>query len=304
MKSLLFNCKKVLSVIVANVMLALTLTATASMDISAVNTSQSYKVYNASNGYYIKSYTLSKNPVQDNSKSVIDSDDRVVDFSKSGVVKIIGGGFGTGFVIDAHTIATAAHCVCTKLNVNSQPTSSNIIKKILFFKPDGSIEKTITDVKQIHIPDLYISTPGQTNKYDYALITVSEDLSAYANFNLGVTLDAFQESGKTISCTGFPGYLNNDPDNVVNNAINLHNEYTGNGIIIPNDNDPQLCLRYNCDTSGGNSGGPVYLTSTLDGKVYYTVIGIHTTSAGSFNSATRMTTDLLHFYKNNPNITY
>ncbi len=39
-----------------------------------------------------------------------------------------------------------------------------------------------------------------------------------------------------------------------------------------------------------------------NGVDYYTVIGIHTTGAGTFNAATRITTDLLHFYKNNPNI--
>ena len=54
-----------------------------------------------------------------NARAVIGDDTRVVDFSKSGVVKInftASNGesyWGTGFVVDEHTIATAAHCVCT-----------------------------------------------------------------------------------------------------------------------------------------------------------------------------------------------
>lgn len=151
MKKALFKGKKVVSISIASTMLALTLTATMSIQASAsVNTSQSYKVYNAVNGGYVKSYTLSANPVMDKSKSVIDTDDRFVDFSKNGVVKIVTsiGSIGTGFVVDDHTIATAAHVL---YNGNAVPVSH-----IYFFNQDGSIDMDITNPSYCHIPYIYI----------------------------------------------------------------------------------------------------------------------------------------------------
>ncbi|MDE6020046.1 MAG: trypsin-like peptidase domain-containing protein [Ruminococcus sp.] len=294
--------KKILSIVISAVLLVLTLTATVSVETSAVNTSKSYKVYNATTGSYIKSYTLAPNAVEDKSRGVIDTDDRIVDFGKNGVIKIIrnDGCTGTGFVVDAHTIATAAHCVATKPDKNATYYNTASISKILIFKPDGTIEQTITNPKQYHIPNNFASTPGTTNRYDYALITVEQDLSAYANFNLGIMLDSFQAKHKLISVTGFPGEVNGQ---TVNDGDN-HVMYTGNGYVVDNKYDADLQFCYDCDVSGGNSGGPVYISSAYDGKAYYTVIGIVTAEHVERNIATRITTDLLHFYKNNPNITY
>ncbi|MDE5620802.1 MAG: hypothetical protein K2O29_06040 [Ruminococcus sp.] len=53
----------------------------------------------------------------------------------------------------------------------------------------------------------------------------------------------------------------------------------------------------------GESGGPVYIEETLHNQDNhfncYSVIAIHTNGE---NSGTRITTDLIHFYKQNPNI--
>lgn len=290
MKKSLFKGKKTVSVFIASTMLALTLTATMNMQVSAaVNTSQSYKVYNASNGSFVQSYTLSENPVMDRSKGVIGTDDRFVDFSKNGVVKIVTrGGIGTGFVVDDHTIATAAHVL---YNGNAVPVSH-----IYFFKQDGSIDMDITNPSYCHIPSTYTS-----NSYgDYALITVEQDLSEYANFNLGAPLDNFIRNESTVLTTGFPQKVN---DKTVN-TVDKHYMYTSAGSAVNKVIDESVQISYNNDTSGGNSGGPVYTSTLFNGKFYYTVVGIHTTGAGSYNIATRMTTDLLHFYKNNPNIDY
>lgn len=62
--------------------------------------------------------------------------------------------------------------------------------------------------------------------------------------------------------------------------------------------------------TGGNSGGPVYVKTEYNGKEYAVVIGITTVATwGGDNiynggGGVRMTTNLLHFYKNNPNIAY
>lgn len=295
MKKSIFKGKKTASIFIASTMLALTLTANMNMQVSAaVNTSQTYKIYNASNGSFVQSYTLSENPVMDKSKTVIDTDDRFVDFSKNGVVKIVTGigSWGTGFVVDDHTIATAAHVL---YNGNAVP-----ISHIYFFDQNGSIDMDITNPSYCHIPSIYTSDVEDAVVYDYALITVKQDLSEYANFNLGAPLDNFIHRESTVLTTGFPKKVNNK---IVNNATD-HNMYTSAGSTIDDVHKADIEISYNNDTSGGNSGGPVYTSTLFNGKFYYTVVGINAKAAGTGNRAVRMTTDLLHFYKNNPNIDY
>ena len=64
-------------------------------------------------------------------------------------------------------------------------------------------------------------------------------------------------------------------------------------------NDQDYRIKYSTATSGGDSGGPVYTTQTFDGETYHTVVGIHSTSDGTFRCGTRITTTLLMFYYNN-----
>lgn len=294
MRRLFSKLKKTVSICVACAVCVLSLTAVPMMKASAVNTAQMYKVYNAQTGSYISSYTLLANPVKDNSKSVIGTDSRVVDFSKSGVVKLMDATnyIGTGFIVDSHTIATAAHCAYNK-NITG----------IRVFNSNGTIALTATPV-QSHIPNTYIQSfiyIDIRRQYDYALITVEEDLSDYACFNLGVAMDGFLTSSKSVSITGFPTEVNGE---TVNNKTK-NNMYTGTGIIA---GGSEYTFDYNVDTIGGNSGGPIYMTTTYNGNVYYTVVGIHTRGKGylsdPYNHGTRITTDLMHFYLNNSNISY
>lgn len=302
MKKRMFSIKKVLSSTVASVMLALTLTSNMTMNATALNNAQSYKVFNATNGTFLQTYTLQQNPIQDNSRTVIGSDDRVVDFTKSGVVKIVlsNGDIGTGFIVDSHTIATAAHCVYNRdyNNVsNSYPCS---ISNIYVFNADGTVALNITNPSKYHIPTIFTTNATNASIYDYAMITVPQDLSDYAMFNLGAPLDNFTNSGKSVSITGFPGEVGS----VSVNTPSMHNMYTSSGVTCSDVVDSSLEIAYTCDSSGGNSGGPVYTITSYGGVTYYTVVGVHAKSAGSANRAVRMTTNLLHFYKNNPNITY
>lgn len=225
--------------------------------------------------------------------AIIGDDDRVVDFTKSGVVKILtNSAMGTGFVVDSHTIATGAHCVYNQT-----------INNILLFDVNGNVSLSATPL-EYHVPTKYIierSKGRETNEYDYALITVEEDLSNYACFDLGVMLPNFVGSQNAISVTGFPGVVNNQ---LVNNST-IHNMYTGNGVTLDSaghDIKPDLQFIYNNDITGGNSGGPVYVSKNYYGKVYYTVIGINVGSSDDYGIATSINTDLLHFYLHNSNI--
>jgi len=264
-----------------------------SMDTSAESTSRTYKIFNAATGAYIDEYTLVTDSSNNNPRTVIGDDDRAVDFTKSGVVKIINAtSRATGFVVDKHTIATAAHCIYDEK-----------MREIRLFDSNGNVSKTVTPV-EVHVPQKYINDSQDSVNYDYGLITVKEDLSDYACFDLGTVLDSGIFNQLTVSVTGFPAEYNTKEDKM----------YTGNGVlkyksdvsIISEGKQKTFyhdsAIFYTADSSKGNSGGPVYVTTSYKGKVYYTVIGVHNYGLIDINSATRMTPDLLHFYMNNPNV--
>lgn len=275
--------------------------------VSAVNNNEAmvYNIYSNVRGGSLKThYTLDASPVLTSSKErkVLGDDTRQVDFSKNGVVKIITseGGIGTGFIVDGNVIATAAHCVYSKGNASSYNCGLTI-EKIIIFNTDGSTAKTITNnVKEIHLPQKYIDSGAGSNAYDYALITVGEDLSDYAIFNLGIMQNDFvKKSTNKIYTTGFPGIVKG---NEVNTG-EKHNAYTGSGEVCTYqyfDYSRQFC--FDNDVSGGDSGEPVYVKTTFDGETYYTVIGITTAEAENCNVANRISPTLLQFYKNNSNL--
>lgn len=299
MKTNVVNVKKITAVAVAFLLMILSVSYSGNKS-DAANTARTYRIFNAKTGAKIGSdYTLDALPAEDNSRSIIDDDERVIDWTKSGVVKLMSSNdyIGSGFVVSDHVIATAAHCAYDKLAKKGLP-----ISEILLFDNSGNVTMNATPV-QSHIPVDYINNLSDNvnlkyENYDYALITVKEDLSAYACFNLGVPLDSFVNGNSAVTVTGFPGDYNTNT---------THMKYSSNGIICGGDNS---LIYYSADTTGGNSGGPVYLTESAYGRTYYTVVAIHAYrphknnnidhTAG--NHGTRITTDLIHFYKRNPNI--
>lgn len=296
MKTKMLSVQKMIAMIIAALIMVLSISSY-QMKANALNTSRTYYVYNAQTGEYLRRYTLSTLPYENNSISTYAIDDRYPDWTKSGVCKTLSssGSVGSGFVVDEHTIATAAHCV---YNVESQIAKQT--SQILLFDSDES-EPLIVAPVEIHVPYLYISGNGTHTfdaYYDYALITVNQDLSDYMCFELGVPLDYVIENEQEIKVTGFPKFV--DDDILVNNS-SVHNMYTGDGVIISKNNYQIISQVY---TSVGNSGGPLYLEETRCGYTYYTVIGICSSGACPTLYSTRMTTELIHFYKNNPNLNW
>lgn len=298
-KTNVLKFKKAVAVFMAMLLMMLSFSYTANDNSDAANSSMSYKVYNATTGHYLREYTLAplETDNNDNTRSIIDDDDRVVDWTKSGVTKIINadGSFGSGFVVDEHTIATAAHCL-----YNCSNTTTRNISKILLFDTSGNIEQNIIPV-EYHLPIKFInavSNKEYSTISDYALITVEEDLSEYMCFELGVPLDSFVNGNATVTTTGFPEKVNKK---IVNTCIK-HMKYSGNGKVCGGNTENTL-LYYKADASEGNSGGPVYITESLNGRTYYTVVAINVAQSNN-NIGTRMTTDLIHFYKSNNNLRY
>lgn len=305
----------------------------ASVGAAAINTLKGYTIFDATDGKMVGSYYLDSNPLSTNSRGVVGTDTRYGDNSLSGVVKIIlknqySGeyGFATGFVVDEHTIATAAHCVFHK-NMGTLNDSKIKIEKILVLNNVGNVAQVLTGAYDVHVPNAYVTYKDYADKrnraYDYAMITVSESLTSYANFNLGIMTDGMMSDSETIYCTGFPEKVYNTVNGVmehstVNNIYDMHEKYTGAGTVMADDEvvlvdvapPPERTFYNNIDVGEGNSGGPVYVETEIGNTTYRTVIGILTGGSNNdgsedgYNIATQMTTELLHFYKNNPNIAW
>lgn len=298
----------------------------ATVGAQSVNELRNYTVFDAKTGEALDEYSLDPNPISDNSRVAIGEDTRYRDDTLPGVVKIINKdvNFGTGFVVDAHTIATAAHCVFD-MSSGSFQDSDKSISRIVLTDNSGKVFKEITDVCEVHVPNKFIviSTKMDRNQddeyknayyrekltpYDYAIITFSEDLSEYACFDLGIATDGIISDSREIYCTGYPGAIfkegGSSSGTMVNDWSNRHNKYTGKGFFMDESplSQPARNIRYNIDTSGGNSGGPVYVKTDVGNTTYYIVIGINTYNLkdGISNGGMQITTELLHFYKNNP----
>lgn len=268
-----------------------------SFDTNASNTSIKYSIYNAKTGSYIDEYTLNALEIDNNANTVSTyastDDGRFIDWSKSGVVKIMTqiGFRGTGFVVDSHTIATAAHVVFDSAQYHTIPITS-----IYLFDKNGNKTLEATPV-ECHVPSLYWCR----DNLDYALITVKEDLSSYCCFDLGVVCDSIVNKNQNVKISGFPKYHN---ENIVNTDT-VHNMYSGTAVITRvTDGGTNRVYYQNVNTYGGDSGSPVYIENNYYGEKYNTVVAIHTSSEGTNKYGTCITTDILHFYHNNRNMNW
>ncbi len=290
MKTLMFNSKKVIAVLVAAMMCLLSFVYYQPDAEAVFNTDMTYVAFNAKTGARIKSYTISAMPDSaPTPRSVIGNDGRVVDYSKSGVVRLQrrnpntgGTSYVSAFVVDEHTIMTAGHCV----DINEQ--MSYAISSLDLFDSSGKVELSATPV-QVHIPQLFIE--GSYSSYDYALITVKEDLSKYMCFNVGVPLDSAINNHISVSVTGCPSSINGKTNT-------NHDLYTGTGTTSYYS---AFRFSHNVDTMDGNSGSPVYTKETIGENIYYTVIGIHTNSG---NRAVRINSNIIRFIYANGNLSY
>lgn len=285
------------------------------------NQTISYRVYNAQTKAYKSSYSLSVNDLdlsyspdmssflsrmentRMNGGSIIDTSTY-----PAGMVKLImketpnsGSYRCSGFVVDDHTIATVAHSIVNlhKNNIsNSWTFTISSCVTMNLYDDEGYFIQTLTPV-EYHFPNSYLTphyysatNPETTDGYDYALISVEEDLSDYISIEPGLALDTYQNSGDTIFTTGFPVSIDYE---YVNQIV------TNSNIILPTNSqnmDPLSILHYNCAPT--SSGAPLYRNT-------YTAIGVCNAGYGESTDegcATRFTRDILQFLYNNPNISY
>lgn len=227
-----------------------------------------------------------------------------VDYENTNVVKLemSDGSEGSGFVIDEHTIATAAHCVygsnfvsgvTVKIyNQNAEAIPANLIAS---FEADS-----------YHVPDLFINTTDATKyNYDYALIHVTNDLSGnnlldyVSPWDLGIASTAFSEDETgLLTSSGFTVH-------------EVCKRYYSTGTVVdfslfPNEshNYPNLRIASLGASYPGKSGGALYYNSSYQSASYKSIVGIVVSSNGSTIGTwgTRFNPTLIRFYKQNINI--
>ena len=276
-----------------------------------------YKVFNATTGAYIAQYSISQSQVLETmTRGAFDPNINTVNEYnlKKGVVKIMCSDnyLGTGFIVDDYTIATAAHCL-----IDSNSTSSKIISDVLLFDNNDNITLHASP-EQIHLPTEWYNFANSNHvfsndpevelehwTYDYALITVEENLSDYMHYKLGTTLNYFYpyssnvNPNKLLKIIGYPSSSNNHVYNQTEIESGYALYYTNSSYYNPYN----ALLYYSNSTSSGYSGSPVYYTEQYNNTDYNTVIGIHTAGscfAPNARSGVRFTDDHLTFYLNNP----
>lgn len=272
------------------------------------NNGRYYKKYNCSTRstymYYLSAASALNLNVSLYSENSLPSD--IADHENMNVVRLLmsDGSSGSGFVIDEHTIATAAHCVYSGQNFvsgvtvniynqNAQATSENLIAS---FNADS-----------YHIPNFYITQSESTRyNYDYALIHVGDDangnnlLDYVSPWNLGIaSIDFSEDESGLITSSGFTSH----------NGVIQRYYSTGNVVdfsILPNEthNNPNFRIASLGASYSGKSGGAMYYKSSYQSTEFKSIVGIITSGNGSTIGTwgTRITPTVIRFYKQNPNI--
>jgi V8-like Glu-specific endopeptidase len=219
-------------------------------------------------------------------------DNRVVDNSEdsSSIVQLSVG--GTGFIVDKHIIATAAHCLYSKDSGFIDNIDVNI------YADDGVTKLATFDAKEIHIPYQYkyriTNDVDDSDCYDYGLIYVEEDLSNYGIMGIGTISNEFLESKATLGLSGFPAEVNSTD-------VNCKIRYVSYG-TSDQDTSSNYAKIYKiklvASASGGDSGGPMFIEKEFLGKKYRTAVGIFTAGVDNNMYGTRITPTLVQFLRN------
>lgn len=277
---------------------------TSEMGTSTQSLSQSFTSYDLSTAstetYQLSLYESNSRSSTETRMGIIGQDTRVADSLES-IVSISNS--GTGFIVGDHVIATAAHCVY-------DTGTDQWISNLSAYLPDANGQATTTSltVVESHIPTAFIN--NHSTIYDFALITVEEDLSDYYHFNLGIPYNIYSNADferYTIYSTGYSQFI---PDGT-ENSYPTPQMYTGRGKIVKGNTIPQNVFCHNADITHGNSGGPIYVKESYKvgdnpETMSLTVISIctHMMNNGDYNKGPIMNPIMIKFFKNNSHISY
>jgi hypothetical protein len=279
------------------------------------NSTRCYKKYTCDTGA-TTSYTLSNSipsPNADFDYPVATVSDEL-DRGNTNVVHLSCG--GSGFVVNEHVIATAAHCV---YNAGEYDFLSNITVNIYDEGAEVDSSNLIAsfEAESYHIPTQYITLLGQDDghmdNYDYALIYVGTDsqgndlLDYVSPWQFAIpSLEFTKAEIGQLTTSGFTSHDYNDDGD----SDDAYARYYSTGTVIDFSNDtgenhnlPNLRIASNAESYGGKSGGAMYYTSTYNNITHKSIAAVTTGGFGDYKSwGVKINPTLLRFYKQNPYI--
>lgn len=280
-------------------------------------TSVRYRIYDPVYGMVKRTYTINPNTSTvsgtTNARGLIYGEDtRAPQDGMQGVLNVQwswGENLGTAFVVDSHTILTAAHV----LYLYEQHVIIPGLKFKVFDQYNVATDVVITP-KSYHIPDNFCDSPDSDSdgkydyisEWDYAIVTVEEDLSEYINFDIGMMRSG--NMNQQVYVTGFGGAGDEDLDSPYVSQHLIGTKSTGVGYLMEDNPYNNYFICYDTDMVGGDSGGPVWVQDMATGT--RTVIGINIFTniqkdangnpiENLYNAGYRINTNILHAIFNN-----
>lgn len=290
-----------------------------SVEVTSVNTNSlpsesdiDYRVYNPVTGYLKHTYTVDANTTTvssiGNSRGIMyGHDSRMFQDGMQGVLNVqdaSGNNMGTAFVIDSHTILTAAHVL---YNYKKHTIKKNL--RFVVYDDYDTPTNTVIFPKSYHIPQDFCNSMQRDlngdfvyiSEWDYAIVTVNDDLSNYINFDIGVMRSG--DMYQPVYVTGFGSYGNNPLDQSLVNPYFVDTKSTSMGDLMEDNPYSDTFINYDADTVGGDSGGPVWVYNAINNTK--TVIGINIysrtdgTTINEYNTGYRINSNILHAIFNN-----
>lgn len=212
-----------------------------------------------------------------------------IDWDDDGITDYYDANRGTGFMVGPDVMATAAHCVLGTGESNEYPITS--IRVYPLHHGYSEPAEAYPDVYEFVYPERWTYSTAYTDaianddlatafKYDWCIMKLQEPILGVYNF--ACVYNTSSLVGTTIKLSGYPACPNVDCENCNDNdeetvcTINRGYQITSTGTVTYMDNQ---VLRYNCNSKGGHSGGPIYNAST------YVCYAIHSGSNGVYGSS-------------------
>ena len=187
----------------------------------------------------------------------------------SAICSMYAGSRSTAFIVGDRIALTSAHCVYAE---NAWDTEAYILPHASGNRTHSYIMNNGVRALKAIIPTVYKTNAITGN--DWAILILEEDVGA-ANGILPLDIAA-PTVGNQVTTIGYP-------KEGVGGVVRYMHESPGEILTVGTN-----YIRYNCDTSKGNSGGPVIKESVVNGTVRYNVIAIHSSGHGSYNEGCRI----------------
>ncbi len=254
------------------------------------NNNRVYRRYDVEQSTELSTYTLSAAPPMESSPAMVSNNNEYTqyyDTENTNVVRLCtSGGVGSGFIVDDHVIATAAHCVIGDDRNFIVPTSIDIYDAAGLHVIDHATPL------EIHVPYIYYRSGAASPNYsfDYALIYVEENLGDYGKWSLGISTNDFLHAQNTVTSTGFA------------NVDGEFRRYFSTGVTIPfgQNNSTYYKIESTAQGYSNKEGGPTYFTTDGNNPIK-SVVGINSMYGANGNVnlntiSTRILPPIIRFY--------